>query len=161
MRAFLVAVVVAGVVTMGASAAVAAQGDSTVQNSGLIVGYDVLNTTGQGQTITKSIKPGKTKTFVWTVVNWDTTGILNFFGSEGSNCFRVRYHNIEAENITTAIVNGAQFSTPGGFSYFPITVEIKAKDCAASGQSKTVNLDVSPPKGGGGFDRARAKVRVK
>ena len=160
MRALAVAIVTAGFLVVGPPPASAGEplGDSFVQNGGPFVGYQVLNQTGAGQTMTKGIKPGRATSFVWVVYNGGDTGIVTTTGSGSSQCFRVRYYAVDGNDFTDQVEAGLNTHIEFVSVSFPMRVEIKAKACAAPGSTKTVNLDASRA---GTFDRARARVRVK
>src|SRR5262245_19804456 len=161
MRALAAIVLGAGFLMAAAGPASAGgrERDSIVQSGGPFAGYQVINETGQGQTLTKSVKVGKAASFVWIVYNdTDIGGQVTFTGSGSNQCFRVRYFGVNGTDITDSVLAGRVTTMEFLSMSFPMQVEIKAKSCATSGSTRTVNLDASR---GGTFDRARAKVKVK
>ena len=160
-RFIVVATVVGAVIISTAAASSAAPGIDGLISRGSLIGAEVLNETGAGQTIVKNVPVGKKTSAVWVAQNRVGGGLAVLDGSGSSSCFRVRYHHVLGGDFTGALVAGVSVNYSGGGAVI-FEVRVKVRGCAQPGDVKTVNLDVSPAfEAGLAFDRVRLKVRAK
>jgi hypothetical protein len=127
--------------------------------AGPFIGVGEYDDDGTNELVSKNVKIGKTKSFTLRSVNVGDDGHVVWDGTGGSPCFKVRYYG-GFWDLTDLVVNGTLAGAFGAGDTLDLRLDVKAKGCAAVGQSATTLLDVSPTTGGLPHDRVRARVTV-
>jgi len=125
-----------------------------------MVGDDIYNSTGEGQSKGGDAKHGKTKTFYVSVQNdGNATDTIALKGSTSSKGFIVTYY-VGTKDVTKQLVRGTyQFQNlAAGGTAKSIRVVVKVKSTAKIGSVQ--NLKMTMTSGVSAIDVVKAKVRA-